>query len=300
VATVDVIIPAYNAAKYLQAAIESVIAQTFQDWRIVLVDDGSSDNTAAVVAPFLDRLGSRMSYILQENSGVSAARNAAMRASTSEFIALLDADDVWLPCRLSASIEVLSARPQAGLAYGLITFIDSEGRVGKTFAGNRMHAEGFIAPYIYMRKVELPSPTITFRRRCIDEVGVFDESMRATEDRDLWLRIALRYEVAFVPTVLAYYRQSPNSASGDGKGMHQGQLRFIRKNYGAKGCGLRRRQAALSRSYKQYAENLKARGQAAAALRTSFHALVLYPLSIGSYRTAASLMLNWIISFARP
>ncbi len=134
-ATVDVIIPAFNAAKYLPFALESVSSQTFDDWQILLVDDGSTDNTADVVAPFLDRFGSKIRYIKQENRGVAAARNTAMRASTSEFLALLDADDVWLPCRLSESLKVLAERPEVGLAYGLITVIDPEGRTGRTLGG---------------------------------------------------------------------------------------------------------------------------------------------------------------------
>ena len=293
-ATVDVIIPSYNAAKYLPAAIESVISQTFDDWRIVIVDDGSKDNTAEVVAPFLDRLGLKIRYIRQDNRGVSAARNNAIQASTAEFIALLDADDVWLPCRLSESLRVLIEEPQVGLTYGLITYIDPEGRVGSTWAGNLANTEGRIAPYIYMRAVELPSPTITLRRKCIDDVGVFDESLQVSEDRDLWLRIALRYDVAFIPKVLAHYRVSPGSLSKDPKQMVQAQLRFIRKHYGAEGCGLRARQAAMARSYKQQADNFKMRGQASAALGSSLRAVALYPLSLDHYRTAGSLRLNWI------
>jgi glycosyltransferase involved in cell wall biosynthesis len=298
-ATVDVIIPSFNAARYLPAAIESVIAQTFDDWRILIVDDGSTDSTAEIIVAFLDRLGPRIRYIKQNNSGVSAARNTAIRASTAEFIALLDADDVWLPCRLSESLNVLARRPQAGLSYGLIGSMDSEGRSSGTWAGNRTHAEGHIAPYIYMRTVELPSPTITVRRKCIDEVGVFDESLRITEDRDLWLRIAQRYEVAFVPHIIALYRSSPGSLTTDPKRMLEAQLKFIRKHYGEKGCGLRSRQAALALCYKQQADNLKGRGQASAALLRSLQAVALYPLSIGNFRTAGSLLVNWFRSLAR-
>jgi len=290
-ATVDVIIPAFNAAKYLPAAIESVISQTFQDWRILLVDDGSTDNTAEVVAPYLEGLGPRIKYIKQENRGLPAARNTAIRASTAEFLALLDADDVWLPCRLSESVKVLTDRHQAGMAYGLIQGIDPEDRLGSTWVGNLKDAEGRIAPHIYMRKVELPCPTITFRRSCIDEVGLFDETMRATEDRDLWLRIALRYEVAFVPTLMAYYRVSPNSMSGDPKRMLQAQLRFIEKHYGAPGCGWIARQVALSRCYKQHADALGHRGQPRAALASSLRALALYPWDIGNARAVGSLVL---------
>jgi glycosyltransferase involved in cell wall biosynthesis len=293
-ATVGVIIPAFNAAKYLPAALESVFSQTFDDWQILLVDDGSTDNTAEVMIPFLNRFGSRIKYIKQNNRGLPAARNTAIRESTTEFLALLDADDVWLPCRLAESLKVLTERPQAGLAYGLITQIDSEGQLGGTFEGNPRNAEGHIAPSIYMRKVELPCPTITFRRRCIEEVGMFDETMRATEDRDLWLRIALRYEVAFVPKVIAYYRLSPGSMSADPERMLRAQLQFIDKNYGSKGCGLLSRQIARARAYKQRAEALNRQNRILAALKSSLHALALYPLDMDNLRTTGSLFIHWI------
>ena len=298
-ATVDIIIPAFNAARFLPFSLESVVSQTFDDWRILLVDDGSTDNTAEAVAPFLDRLGSKLRYIKQENRGLPAARNTAIRASTAEFLALLDADDVWLPCRLSESLKILRERPQVGLVYGLITGIDQDNRPGITWEGNLSDADGHIAPQVYMRKVELPCPTITFRRKCVDEVGFFDETMRATEDRDLWLRIALRYEVGFVPKVLAYYRLSPNSMSTDPQRMLQAQLKFIRKHYGSEGCGLRPRQIALARSYKQRAEALKVQSQPWAALMSALQAVALYPFDMDNPRTAGSLLLNWIASLKR-
>ncbi len=298
-ATVDIIIPAFNAARFLPFSLESVVSQTFDDWRILLVDDGSTDNTAEAVAPFLDCLGSKIRYIKQENRGLPAARNTAIRASTAEFLALLDADDVWLPCRLSESLKILGERPQVGLVYGLITGIDQENRPGITWGGNLSDADGHIATQIYMRKVDLPCPTITFRRKCLDEVGFFDETMRATEDRDLWLRIALRYEVGFVPKVLAYYRLSPNSMSADPQRMLQAQLKFIRKHYGSEGCGLRPRQIALARSYKQRAEALKVQSRPWAALMSALQAVALYPFDRDNPRTAGSLLLNWIASLKR-
>lgn len=293
-ATVDVIIPAFNAARYLPFALESVSLQTLDDWQILLVDDGSTDNTVEVVAPFLDRFGSRIQYIKQNNRGLPAARNTAIRASTAEYLALLDADDVWLPNRLADSVSAFTGRPQVGLAYGQVTGIDPEGRLMDTFEGNQRKAEGHIASQIYMRKVELPCPTMTFRRRCIDEVGMFDETMRATEDRDLWLRIALRYEVAFVPKILAYYRLSPNSMSTDPQRMLQAQLQFINKNYGSEGCGLISRQIAWARAYKQRAEAFHRQNHPWAALMSSLRALLLYPLEMDNFRTAGSLLINWV------
>jgi glycosyltransferase involved in cell wall biosynthesis len=293
-ATVDVIIPTFNAAKYLPAALESVFSQTFDDWQILLVDDGSTDNTREVVAPFLDRFGSKIQYIKQNNRGLPAARNTAIRASTAEYLALLDADDVWLPCRLADSVKAFTGRPQVGLAYGLVTGIDPEGRLLETFEGNRRKAANNIASQIYMRKVELPCPTIMFRRRCIDEVGFFDDTMRATEDRDLWLRIALRYEVAFIPKVIAYYRLSPNSMSTDPKRMLKAQLQFINKNYGSRGCGLLSRQIAWARAFKQRAEAYHRQNRPRAALMSSLQALILYPLEIDNFRTTGSLLISWV------
>ena len=152
---VDVIIPAYNAAKYLADAIESVVAQTFKDWRILLVDDGSTDSTPEVAAPFIERLGPRLKYIRQANAGLPAARNTAILNSSAEFLALLDADDIWLPHRLAESVKSFANRPEVGLSYGFNARVDPNGKVIDTFARRQRHAEGWIAPYIYMRKVDL-------------------------------------------------------------------------------------------------------------------------------------------------
>ena len=289
---VDVIIPAYNAAKYLPVAIESVMAQTFEDWRILLVDDGSTDNTAEVVAPFLERLGPKIRYIKQPNSGVSAARNNAIRNATGEFLALLDADDVWLPCRLRESLKSFEGRPQVGVAYGFLSRITPDGTIVDTFAQRQKNGEGRIAPYIYMRRVDMPCSTITVRKRCIDEVGMFDETLAATEDRDLWLRIAFKYEVALVPEVIALYRISSDSLTGNPERMLNAQVRFIEKHYGAPGCGFRERRIALSQIYRQRAEAYGTRREWRTAVECSLRALALYPLDIGNFRTAGSMLLR--------
>jgi glycosyltransferase involved in cell wall biosynthesis len=289
---VDVIIPAYNAAKYLAAALESVIAQTFEDWKILLIDDGSTDNTAEVVAPFIERLGPKLQYISKPNGGLPAARNTAIRNSSSEFLALLDADDIWLPSRLTELLRCFDDRPRVGLAYGLISWIDADGMIIDTFSGNRNHVEGRIATHIYTRKVHLPCPTVTFRRSCVDEVGLFDETMRATEDRDLWLRIALRYEVAFVPKVLALYRLSAGSMSTDPGRMLKAQLQFVEKHYGAPGCGRVARRVALGEIYKHQAELLKGRGDSWGCIRNSLRSLALYPFDLENIRIAGSLVLR--------
>jgi GT2 family glycosyltransferase len=172
--------------------------------------------------------------------------------------------------------------------------MDPDGRTLHTFKGNPRHVEGRIAPYIYMREVELPCVTVTIRRSCINEVGVFDETMRSTEDRDLWLRIALKHEVAFIPKVLAYYRTSPGSVSTNAQRMLEAQLQFIRKHYGSKGCGRLPRRISQARAYKQRADALKAQQQPWAALKSALRAVVIYPLDPKNLRTAASLSMHWV------
>jgi glycosyltransferase involved in cell wall biosynthesis len=291
-ATVDIIVPTYNTAKYLPIALDSVLAQTFEDWRILLIDDGSTDNTADIVASYQERLGSKLVYIKQANGGVSAARNNGIRHATAEFLALLDADDVWLPCRLTESLKSFEGRPSVGLSYGFLSRITPDGEIVDTFSRRQENGEGRIAPYIYMRCVDLPCSTIMLRRRCVDEVGVFDETLLATEDRDLWLRIAFGYEVALVPEVIAYYRISPNSLTGDPERMLTAQVQFIEKHYGAPGCGKRERRIALSHIYRQRAEAFGARRQWGTAVTNSLRALTFRPFEVANIRTAASLFMR--------
>ncbi len=289
---VDVIMPIYNGARFLRHAVESVLAQTRGDWRILLVDDGSTDETESIAARYQQQLGDRFIYRKQANAGPSAARNTAIHLSTAPYLAMLDADDLWLPQRLEKSLQVFATRPAIGLAYGLISWINPEGDVTHTFDGNSGHAEGRIAPYIYMREVDLPCCSITIRRECLDRVGLFDETLRATEDRDLWLRIALQYEVACIPEIIASYRTSPASATTNPDRMLNNQRHFIQKHYGQPGCGFVARRVALSNIYRQRAGALRDRRQPMAALGSALKALALYPAGISNLRTAASLLLR--------
>lgn len=291
---VDVIIPAYNAARYLPAAIESVMAQSFDDWQIVLVDDGSTDDTVSVIAAYRERLGTKLRYIYQPNAGLPAARNTAIRNSSSEFLALLDADDIWLLDRLKESLAGFADRPEVGLNYASIVRIDPEGKVLDAYDAVQPNGEGRIAPHIYTRSVQLPCPTITFRRACVEDVGYFDETMRASEDRDMWFRIALKWEVAVVPKVLAQYRTSPTSMTTDPDRMLKAQLQFIEKHRNAPGCGVRERRIALSQCYRQRAEALAMKGDARGALGSAMRAVGYYPAEMKNLRTAGSLLVRYL------
>jgi glycosyltransferase involved in cell wall biosynthesis len=293
---VDVLIPAYNAAHFLPRALESVLAQTEPGWQIMLVDDGSTDNTRAVVEEFVrtheEQLQGRLTYLYQPNRGLPAARNTGIRNSSSPFLALLDADDIWLRNRLAESLASFANKPNVGLSYSGFSRFDESGKVLDTFTTSDMGAPGEMATRLYTRAVHLPCPTVTFRRASLQTVGLFDESMRATEDRDMWLRIAQHYDVVFVPKVLALYRSSSSSMSGDLPRMLQAQRQFIAKHYGEPGCGWLAQRMALATTFQLLAESYSARHQHRPAIRYALQAVLMTPFRGPVLRTAAAMLLR--------
>ncbi len=300
---VDILIPAYNAADFLHGAIESVLAQTEPDWHILLVDDGSTDDTRQWVQQFVsteaDRLRGRLTYIHQENRGLPAARNAGIRASNSPYIALLDADDLWLPTRLEESLRSLEDAPSAGLSYGGVSRFAHPDAVIDTFTTSQpgVTAQDTVTR-LYTRAVSFPCPTVTFRRACVEAVGLFDETMRATEDRDLWLRIAQHYSVVFIPKVLALYRTSASSMSGDLPRMLLAQKQFIGKHHGEPGCGWYPRQVALAVALQQQAQGYSDRKQHRRATGFALSAIASAPWLPELWRTAGATILRALRSSA--
>lgn len=122
---VSVIIPAYNMAWYTLETVESVLKQTFRDYEIIVVDDGSADNTKDLLHPYIESY--RITYIYKENGGASSARNVWIRASQGEYVALLDCDDLWLPEKLEFCVNVLDNKPEVGLVYTFFYRIDRKG-----------------------------------------------------------------------------------------------------------------------------------------------------------------------------
>jgi glycosyltransferase involved in cell wall biosynthesis len=276
---VSVIIPAYNAAKYLPSSIESVMAQTYPDWEIVVVDDGSSDNTKTVLSSYQELLQHKIQCIHQPNRGLPAARNAAIRAAKGEIVALLDADDIWWPARLSRSVEALDRDPETGLVHARVARIDDHGNVIDEPYANSKYLSGRIAPYIYTRRAHIMCPTVTLRKSLIDLDDAFDESLRAAEDRDLWFRIAQRSKVAYVDEILACYLLSPGSMSKDSARMLIADVTFVEKYYRRGDCsGLQRRQA-LATIYREHGDLLFKRAGAKASLKSYFKSVSYDPFS---------------------
>lgn len=216
--TVSAVITTYNQARYIGATIASVLAQTYRDVEIIVVDDGSTDRTEAELGPYR----SRVNYIRQPNRGVAAARNVGIRHATGRLLAFLDGDDLWEPDKIRWQREVADAHPESGL---IVTD-------GMEFGPDGTIRESLFNPSIVPRFKD--GDTLTLRcyreliiqnlitttsqvmvpRTVIDRIGVSDERFPVSSDWDLYLRIAAEFEVTFLKACLVRYRYLATSASG--------------------------------------------------------------------------------------
>lgn len=190
---VSVIIPTYNRAWILPEAVDSVLAQDYPAFELIVVDDGSSDDTVDVLAAYRDRL----TLIRRQNRGVSAARNTGIRAASGPLIAFLDSDDFWLPGKLAEQVAFLQRHPRSMICQTEEIWIRNGIRVNPGKRHRKPRGD------IFERSLELclVSPSaVMLRRRLLDQVGLFDESLPACEDYDLWLRVASRWPVERLDT----------------------------------------------------------------------------------------------------
>jgi glycosyltransferase involved in cell wall biosynthesis len=207
---VSVVIPTYNSAAFLGAAIQSVLSQTYSDFEVVVVDDGSTDNTESVVHSF----GDQVCYVKQQNKGAGAARNHGIKRSRGEYVAFLDADDLWLPGKLGEQIPLLDRDPELGLVYSDWAVVPEQGEVGPSYLRNLPAAGGYVFDELVQCGFILTSGTIV-RRSCLDDVGCFDETLSIAQDYDLWLRICYRWKIALVNKPLVIKRNRDGNLSSN-------------------------------------------------------------------------------------
>ncbi|MFN0123216.1 MAG: glycosyltransferase family 2 protein, partial [Blastocatellia bacterium] len=207
--TVSIVICAYNAAPFLSETLESVLAQTYQDYEIIVVNDGSTDHTDQVMTPYLDRL----TYLKQPNSGPGAARNTAFRHARGRYIALLDSDDQWLPQYLETMLARLQAEPEVDLLYPNAILFGTAQWEGKLFQDVCPSSMPVTLEKFLTRECNVFISAV-FKREILEKVGWFDETLRGSEDFDLWLRMLQHgYRFAFLREPLARYRKRADSLS---------------------------------------------------------------------------------------
>lgn len=220
---ISVIIPAYNCAGYLPEAIESVLAQTLEDYELIVVDDGSTDGTEKVVK----RYGDRVRYLRQENRGPGAAKNLGIRNCRGSLIATLDADDKWRPEKLAIQYEYMSSHPEVGLVYSDASSFDAKGI--RTIAYNKNYRrvfQGMVFDRLILKNF-IASITIMVRKECLDRVGLFPENFMISEDWHLWLRIAREYPIGYIDQPLAMYRLQEKSLTWDYPRAYPDRMRVL-------------------------------------------------------------------------
>lgn len=272
-AVISVITPTYNRARFLPAAVASVLSQTFGDFELIIVDDGSEDNTPDVLKPFFaDR---RVRYVYQENQGQSHARNLALKQATGDFIAFLDSDDVWARDKLEKQLAVFRANSEVDIVHGDEAIINEQGSV--VSLQNMRRYSGRITRYL-LADNSVSITTALVRRRCFDEMGGFDTSVGVADDYELWLRFSARYCYQYEPGIVASYRVMADQISSDKRRRYAANERIIQQflarygevlSPGERRWGLARFYCRKARYFASAGERGKAVGAIAGALHNA-------------------------------
>ena len=205
--TVSVIIHTYNNEKFIAETVESVMNQTYKDYAVIVVDDGSVDGTRDALIPYMQKIR----YHYKENGGIASAKNAGISLSETEFVAFLDHDDLWAPDKLQLQMEHFNENPQIGLVYAKYTSF----RDGKEL---RTKPEKGYSGWIFkelLSKSFIQTSTVVVKRECLDAVGPYDETFSLGDEYDMFLRIARKFQCGFVDKGLTRYRVHDTNASNN-------------------------------------------------------------------------------------
>jgi glycosyltransferase involved in cell wall biosynthesis len=216
----------YNGERWLAAAIDSVLCQTWGDFEFIIVDDGSTDGSAAIVRAYAD---GRIRYFYQANAGQTTSLNRGIAYAQGEYVAFLDADDCWLSEKLAAQVALMAAHPDAMLAFSSCYVIDQDGKIVKLHRLPPKLADDSLLEELFCEGNFIFKPTVMVRRRCLQCIGAFDPDLEFCEDYELWLRIVRHYRAAWHPYPLAMWRRHPSSKSNQG-GNTAGELLLAQRD----------------------------------------------------------------------
>jgi glycosyltransferase involved in cell wall biosynthesis len=219
---ISVIIPTYNSDKFIGDTIRSVLHQTCTDYEIIVIDDGSTDSTKKII----ENNFSQARYFYIPNQGVSKARNYGIRRARGEFIAFLDADDLWLPEKLEKQLEVFKNDPELMLVFTENLDFDTDGFRKTVYLKKERLMKGDVVKNIFLYS-NVTTSTVMVRKQVFQETGDFDESLKVAEDDNLWMRIALKFRIQLLDEVLVHYRWTENSLSRSADNLLDGVLKNI-------------------------------------------------------------------------
>ena len=289
---VSVIIPAYNCAGFIGEALKSVFVQTYTDYEVIVVNDGSADTDELlkVLAPFRDRL----TYLEQQNKGPSAARNAGVASAQGEFVAFLDSDDSWLPDYLAEQINFINGDPGFDMVYADAMLFGDGPLAGRSF----MECAPSRGPVTFESLLRYETSVITsctvVRRRSLIDAGLFDERFIRCEDFDLWLRLALSgARIGFQQKVLARHRTHGSSLAADQIAMVESQVQVLKKAQETLPLSASQRQLIESQLENCAAQIERERGKQYLASRDYEQAALSFSLANEFYKSRKLQLVIW-------
>jgi alpha-1,3-rhamnosyltransferase len=223
---VSVVVPSYNHARFIEATLGSIMKQTLQPAELIVIDDGSNDDSPRVIEHALSDCPFPCELVVRENRGLCATLNEGFERSRGEYFAYLGSDDLWLPDFLKARVRLLESRPQAVLAYGHAYFIDEQSAIVDYTADWARYADGNVREMLLQTTAPM-SPTVLYRRNALEQER-WDENAKL-EDYDLYLRLSAAGEFAFDPRILSAWRRHGSNVSWDQGLMLEEQLRAQRQ-----------------------------------------------------------------------
>jgi glycosyltransferase involved in cell wall biosynthesis len=265
---VSIVMPAFNRERFIAAAIDSVLAQTFTDWELLIIDDGSSDGTPAIAGRYVER-DARIHLTRQANSGVTVARNTAIRRARGRYVAFLDSDDLWPPGKLERQVGAFDAHPDAAFIYTGYVLMNEDGTPRRTVRPDRRW-QGDIHRKLWLEDNEILGPTVMVATAMLSRVGLFDEALKGAENLDLRLKLSKLGPVFYVDDALYRYRKHADTLTSRTELMDEQQLRLIDAHFGGRpldAADRRLHRAALSKFHRARADRAFAVGRYDRALR---------------------------------
>jgi hypothetical protein len=284
--TVAAIVTCHNYGRFLAEAIDSVLAQSYPELEMVVVDDGSTDESAAVAGRYADR-GVR--YVRRAHGGAGAARNAGLQATSAALIAFLDADDAWLPHRVAVGVAHLARHPEAALVAAHAFACDEAMRPTSVVHALRGPASGMVLDQLLTHNVVLNPSSVLIRRSALEAVGGFSEIPRG-QDWDTWIEIAKRFPIGFIDDVVALVRRHSGSITlRSGRSRIDQNLAIVDRHLGDVQPAWKRpllRRRAASAAYLHAGLGSAIVGDTRIARRYAVNALALDPFSLGRRKLA--------------
>ncbi len=292
---VSVIIPTYNRAKYIRESIDSVLAQTYQDYEIIVVDDGSTDNTKEIILSY----GDKVRYFFQDHGNQPLALNFGATKARGEYIAFLDDDDLWVPNKLELQVNILDSKEEIGFVCSETYHMNESGETTHHWKRKDWNKDTFESLY---ENNFICHCVVLVRKQLLDQVGGFDGTLITTQDYDLWLRLTKICKFEYINKPLARIRFHPNNKHKNRIQKLKDRVYVVSKPENMTHLNFIQKRARIAREYYSHAEYFKDLGFWGLASWTYFRAIIIYP-AIGCQflpEGAGKLQSSWPYRLFRP